>query len=145
MHSNAEGNPRSQAAWAVLVLVLVIEAVGAVALMWPILQGSLGATDEPLADRVVLLVAAVIAWAWVCITLGGALVRRASWVRGSAITIHVLMFAAGTGVLQGIIGDALLGLILVVLALIGFFAALLARSNPPADPEEVQSSPETRR
>lgn len=124
-HDGAE--VRSRTAWRVLVAVLIVEAVGGVALMWPVVQAVFAPTHDTLGARVSVLLAVVLAWAWVCVTLAGAVVKRAPWARGSAITIHVLMFAAGTGVLQGILGTPLLGWALVLLAFLGFFSALLAR------------------
>lgn len=118
---------RSGVGWGVLVLVLVIEALGGVAVLWSVIGGFFAADDEPIGPRVVILLGALIAWAWVCVTLGGALRRRAGWARGSALTIHVLIFAAATGILQGIFDAPRLGWGLVFLALIGFFAAMLAR------------------
>lgn len=100
-----------------------------------------GATDEPLAARLSVLLAAVIAWAWIVATLVGAARARAAWARGSALTIHVLLFAAGTGILQGIIGEPELGLALILLAGTGFTAAVLARV-PATDVPAVDSDAE---
>ena len=119
--------------WMLLRAVLVIEVVGGAVLLWNVFQAFLAAGDEPLGARVSLLLAVLLSWAWIAITLWGALTGRASWVRGSARTLHVLMFAAATGVLQGILGEAvLLGWALLLLALLGFVAAVLAR--PTAGP-----------
>lgn len=99
--------------------------------MWSVVQAFLAASHEPLGPRLSILVSALVAFAWVAITLFGVLSKRAGWARGSAMTLHVLMFAAGTGVLQGILGDPLLGWALVLCALVGFFAALLAKPSLP--------------
>ncbi|MBK0419662.1 hypothetical protein JD276_11520 [Leucobacter sp. CSA1] len=117
-----------------LTLILICEGLGGAALLWVTIQSSFAAADEPLAQRLSILIALLLAWIWVCATLAGALSKRAPWARGSALTIHVLLFAAGTGVLQGILGDPLLGWALVLLALVGFFAAVLARPTVPAAP-----------
>lgn len=126
---------RSRTAWRVLTVVLILEAIGGIAVLFPVVQGVFAPTEDSLGARVSLLLAALIAWAWVCVTLAGSLRGRAPWARGSAITIHVLMFAAGTGVLQGILGDPLLGWVLVLFAFLGFFAALIARPSPADEPE----------
>lgn len=118
---------RSRIAWRILNIVLILEGIGSVALLWQVVQGFLAASEDPLGARLSVLLAALIGSAWVCVTLGGALSKQAGWARGSALTIHVLLFAAGTGILQGIIGDPLLGWVLVLLAFVGFFAAVLAR------------------
>ena len=121
----------------ILRVVLVVEVVGGTILLWNVFQAFLAAGDEPLGARVSVLLAVLISWAWLAITLWGAVARRASWVRGSALTLHVLMFAAATGVLQGMLGDAgPLGWALLALALVGFLSAVLAR---PVVPD--QSSP----
>lgn len=136
MPSSHEVTGRARSAWSVLLAVLTVEAFGGIAALVPITTDFLGASDEPLGPRLSILLAALISWAWVLITLWGAARTKASWARGSAITMHVLIFAAGTGVLQmgGAIGGPMLGWGLVVLAFVGFFAALLAR--PAAtDPE----------
>ncbi len=109
------------------MIVLVVEAVGGLAVMLPVVQGFFGATGEPIEQRLSIFLSALIAWVWVIITLWGALRSRASWVRGSAITIHILLFAAGTGVLQFALADALVGWALILLAFAGFAAALIAR------------------
>jgi uncharacterized membrane protein len=127
MADSPELHPRSKRAWGVLFTVLVLEAFGGLALLVPVAAGMLAASSEPLGPRLSIFLALLIAWIWVCVTLFGALRTRASWSRGSAITIHVLLFAAGTGVLQLQMGDETLGWVLVLFALVGFFAALLAR------------------
>ncbi|XPP26081.1 MAG: hypothetical protein ACNYNX_10755 [Leucobacter sp.] len=137
MSSSSEVHARSRIAWAVLGLVLAIEAIGGLVMLVPVVQGFFGADDEPIGQRVSIFLAVLIAWVWVCITLWGALRIRASWVRGSAITIHVLLFAAGTGVLQFALGDALLGWGLILLAFVGFAAGLLAK---PVH-REIEGSP----
>lgn len=138
MPSSLEGTARSRRGWPLLVVVLVIEAFAGVALLVPVTMAFIGASTDPLGPRLSIFVAALISWAWVLITLWGAVRTRASWARGSAITMHVLMFAAGTGVLQldGLVGGPLLGWGLIALALIGFFAALMAQpviEEPLAD------------
>ena len=140
MSSQPVDHSRSQTGWMILRAVLVIEVVGGAVLLWNVFQAFLAAGDEPLGARVSLLLAVLLSWAWIAITLWGALTGRASWVRGSALTLHVLMFAAATGVLQGILGEAvLLGWALLILALLGFVAAVLAR--PTAAPNLEAESP----
>ncbi|MGK0715637.1 hypothetical protein ACR5KS_06175 [Leucobacter sp. W1153] len=136
MRSSHEATGRARSAWGALLAVLTVEAFGGIAALVPITTDFLGASDEPLGPRLSIFLAALISWAWVLFTLWGAARTRASWARGSAITLHVLIFAAGTGVLQmgGMIGEPLLGWGLVLLALVGFFAALLARPMV-TDPE----------
>lgn len=129
MSSPARGLP-ARLGWGVLLIVLLIEAFGGLLLLLPTALGMFEATDEPLGARVSILLALLIAWAWVCATLFGAMRSRASWVRGSALTIHVLLFAAGTGMLQFGLGSGLLAWALVLLALVGFFAAVVVRPVP---------------
>ncbi|SJN12985.1 hypothetical protein FM113_16335 [Leucobacter sp. 7(1)] len=119
-----------------LRIVLLLEAIGGAWLVWNVVQGMFAAGDEPIGDRIILLVACVLWWGWILITAWGARRARPGWVRSSAITIHVLLFAAATGILQGLIGpQTVLGLELLVLAFAGFVAALLARPDAPEIPE----------
>lgn len=128
--------PRIRAGWIALRIVLVIEAIGGAWLVWNVVQGMFAAGDEPIGDRIILLIAAALWWGWILITAWGARRARPGWVRSSAITIHVLLFAAATGILQGLIGpQTVLGLELLVLAFVGFVAALLARPDAPEAPE----------
>lgn len=130
--------PRFGAAWKVLTAVLAIEVLGGLAVLIPATGEFFAANEDPLGQRVSVFLALVIAWLWVVITLFGVVRLRAGWARGSALTIHVLMFAAGTGILQGIYDAPTLGWILVVLAFVGFFSALLARALSAG---ETDSSP----
>lgn len=132
MSSSREVPPRTRLAWRALVVLLAVETVGGVVVMIPVLQGLFGESAAPLGQRISIILAAVIAWVWVAATLWGALRARASWVRGSAITIHVLLFAAGTGILQLQLADILMGWALVLLAFAGFAAAIVAK---PLDTE----------
>ncbi len=117
------------------MIVLVVEVIGGLAVLIPVVQGFFGATGDPIEQRLSIFLSALIAWVWVIITLWGALRSRASWVRGSAITIHILLFAAGTGVLQFGLAEPLIGWMLILLAFAGFAAALIARPMV-REPEE---------
>ncbi|MBK0420959.1 hypothetical protein JD292_02535 [Leucobacter sp. CSA2] len=130
MTSTPAEHLRSRAAWVILRVLLALETIAGGVLLWDVVVGFIRAADEPLTQRLSLLLAVAIWWLWIAITLFGALRGRASWVRGSALTIHVLLFAAATGVLQGILGPMVgLGVALLAAALIGFVAAILARPN----------------
>lgn len=118
---------RVRVAWMVLTGVLAVEAIGGVFALVTVVQSFLAASTDPLGQRLSVLLAAVIAWAWVVATLWGAARLRAGWARGSALTLHVLLFAAGTGVLQFQLGSTALGFGLIALAFAGFAAALLAK------------------
>lgn len=121
----------SRLGWTTLRILLLIELVGGAVVLWNVVLAFIAANDEPLGSRLSLLLAVVISWAWIGITLWGALTHRASWVRGSALTIHILMFPAATGVLQGILGAAApLGWALLGLAVLGVISAVLARPVP---------------
>lgn len=130
MSSSPERHTHLRRGWAAMTIVLSLEAFGGLALLVPAVLGLMQTTAEPLGQRASIFLAVLVSWIWVCATLFG--VRsRASWVRASAITIHVLIFAAGTGILQLGIASATIGWWLVVLALVGFFAALIARPILP--------------
>src|SRR5690606_35015118 len=125
---------RSEAAWGVLLGALIVEAF---LLIWVLLItviAALGSGDS-FAQNLSLVVLAAASLAWVVVTIVGLVRTHASWVRGSALTIHVLLFAAGTGCLQLALGPWWLGVGLVVLALLGFFVTLLARPAPKPEPK----------
>ncbi len=118
--------------WLVLRITLTVEVTAGVVPLWNVLQGFFAAGSDPMGQRVSLLLAVLLSWGWIALTQWGAFTHRASWVRGSSLTLHVLMFAAATGVLQGILGDMpLLGWSLLVLAILGFIGAVLARPEMP--------------
>lgn len=111
----------------VLRLVLLIETGLGAVLVVNTFGAFFAASEDPLGARLSVLLAAIIAWAWILVTMLGAW-RGRGWARGSAITLHVLLFAGATGVLQGIFGPLFLtGILLLVLSFVGFFAALLAK------------------
>ncbi|TDP94629.1 hypothetical protein EDF62_1050 [Leucobacter luti] len=137
MTATPAAHVRTRTGWIALRIVLLLETVGGAWLVWNVLQGILGAEGDPIGDLIVLLLATVLFWGWIALTAWGAWKGRRGWVRGSSITIHVLLFAAATGILQGLIGpETALGLELLVLAFAGFVAAILAR---PDAPEELES------
>uniref|UniRef100_UPI003A84F551 hypothetical protein n=1 Tax=Leucobacter sp. BZR 635 TaxID=3378705 RepID=UPI003A84F551 len=119
---------RSRSAWTALTAVLAVELVlGAVLVvtMIPTFPAA-GPEREALAPLwVSLFVSAILCCVWVAATLVGVIRRRGSWVRGSAVTIHVLLLAAAMGVFQGILGTPAIGALLLVLAVAGFAAAIL--------------------
>lgn len=136
MDSTPAEHPRSLLAWRILRLVLALETLGGAYVLVNVIRGFFAAGDDPVGAKVSLLLAVVFAFAWLLITCVAAFRSRASWVRGSALTIHVLMFAAATGVLQGLLGPLFgLGLALLVLSLVGFIAAIVARPDLQEIPE----------
>jgi phosphatidylglycerophosphate synthase len=128
-------NPaRSQGAWRLLTGVLALQAIGSLALAWVAITGFLGATNDPFADRMSVLIIAIAAVIWVIATLAGA-VRGMGWARGSNLTLQILTIAAASGILQGMLGPEVpsapvIGWGLIVLAIAGIFGSLLSR---PAD------------
>lgn len=127
MQDSPNVHRRVRVAWLALTTVLTVEAAGGAFALVTVLQGFFGASGDPFGQRLSILLAALIAWVWVLVTLWGAVRHRASWVRGSALTLHVLLFAAGTGVLQFQLGSTALGFGLIALAFVGFAAAVLAQ------------------
>lgn len=120
---------RSKRAWAVLTALLVVEAIGAAAIVFMTATTFPGFGDPFIALWVSVFVSVILSWVWIGATLIGAFRGRASWVRGSAVTIHVLMLAAAVGVMQGIIGTVPTGVGLAVVAAIGIIAALGAKPD----------------
>ncbi|WP_343962496.1 hypothetical protein [Leucobacter albus] len=130
---------RARSARIALTAVLTVElALGLVAVVTMIpTYPAAGAERDVFAPLwVSLLVSAILSCVWVAATLLGAVRRKGSWVRGSAVTIHVLMLAAAFAVFQGVIGTPAIGALLLVLALVGLasavFVGLPASQRKPA-------------
>lgn len=119
---------KSIVAWAILRTLLGLETLGAVALLiFTLVSAFADKGDFTQIISIVLMSVAVVLW--VGITFTAATRGRTSRARASAVTIHVLMFAAGTGCLQIGIGPWWLGFAIVVLAIAGFAAAMFARPD----------------
>lgn len=135
MSDSPAGSSRSRLAWTILIAVLAIESVAGVLALVPLGMAFFAANDDALGQRVSVLLAALLAIVWVVVTFVGSLKSRASWARGSAMTMHVLMFAAGTGALQYALTPTGIAWALILAAFVGFFAALSARPHyHPEDP-----------
>lgn len=119
-------------AWAVLRVLLCLETLGLLAVVCFAIVRSIAEPGE-LTQEVSIVLMSIVALLWVGVTFWGVVRSRASWSRSSAVAIHVLTFAGGTGCLQLGIGPWWLGLSIVAIALIGFAAAIVAR--PDALPE----------
>lgn len=131
---------RSRSAWFTLTAVLAVELVlGAILVvtMIPTFPAAGPEREALLPLWVSLLVSMVLCCVWLAATLVGAMRRSGSWVRGSAVTIHVLMLAAAVGVFQGLIGTPAIGVALLALAIIGFVSAILI--GPSARPAGVEA------
>lgn len=139
MNDSPTRNRRSDLAWAILAICLAIESF---LLIWVLFSTVLAAlnTPEMAAQNYSLVVVVALCVLWVILTLLQSLRSRVSWVRGSAVTIHVLLFAAGTGCLQLLIGPFWLGFAMIVLALIGFFAAVIARPILAPEMQETDTT-----
>ncbi len=128
-------NMRSRSAWLALTAVLAIELVLGLVLVITMVPTFPAAGPDQAALMplwISLLVSMILACVWVAATLVGAMRRQGSWVRGSAVTIHVLMFAAALGVFQGILGTPAIGALLLGLAVIGFASAIVI--GKPSEP-----------
>jgi len=136
MSPSPTGHPRTRRAWLVLIALLGIETAAGLVSLIPLGTSFLGAGGDLPGQRISVLLAGLIAILWVAVTFVGALRSRASWARGSAITLHVLMFAAGTGALQYGLAPGGVAWALVLCAFAGFFSALLAK------PEYQSTEPE---
>lgn len=142
-------NLRSRTAWNVLTAVLAIELVGGAAFvigMFPTFPAAGPERDELAPLWLSLFVSLMLCCVWVAATFVGAFRRRGSWVRGAAVTIHVLMFAAAIAVFQGVLGTPTVGAVLLGLAVIGFAAAITIRTpdHPamaPTDADEEIDGP----
>ena len=131
MPTTPADHPRSRAGWAALTVLLVLEGL---LIAWVVLIAVLASFGSHGVQMQVvsLLIVVIAALGWIVATFVGAVRSRASWVRGSALTIHVLLFAAGTGCLQLQIGPWWFGFAIIVAALAGFAGALVARPRSGA-------------
>lgn len=127
MNRSPRDHLNSRRGWAILAILLSIESFAGIVLVFQTTWQLLQSDQDPLGDRISLFIAVLLAWVWVLVTLFSGIRSQASWARGSALTIHILLFAAATGMLQFSIGRPLLAWALVVVAIIGFAAALLAK------------------
>lgn len=133
-------NTRSNRAWGVLAAALAIEFIAGAAVivgMIPTFPSSGPDSQAEIPLWISLFISVVVWWLWIGGTLLGALRTRRSRVRSSSFTIHVLLFAAGMGVLQGIMGTPPIGWALTGVAVVGFFATLLTKPTP--SPDELPS------
>lgn len=140
MNSSPAGNRSARIARLILTSLLGIEAALAVAGTIPLLLAFGDSGDDLIGQRMSVLLAAGIAVIWVVATFVGALRGRAGWPRGSAITLHVLMFAAGTGMLQYALAPIWMTVGVILLSLVGFFTALMARPELPPEPIEGEAA-----
>lgn len=127
MSASSQESPRSGRAWAVLTTVLGVETAAGLVGILPLASGFFGAGQELLGQRVSVLLAGLLAIGWVAATFFGALRTRAGWARGSALTLHILLFAAGTAMLQYALAPTWMAWAAILVSFLGFFAALLAR------------------
>lgn len=133
MSASSAGHLAPFLARILLIALLGIEAILGVIALVPLVIAFAGAGEELFGQRVSVLLAGLIAVIWVAVTFVGAIRASGTWPRGSAITIHVLMFAAGTGMLQYALAPFWMSIAVILLALVGFFAALLAKPQLPTE------------
>lgn len=107
-------------------IVLSLELLGGLVLAWQTISLTIRNTYEPLGQRVSLMLIVLVGVAWAGATLLAS-VRRRAWARASNLTLQVLLVAAAIGVLQGIIGEPLIGAFLLIVAVLGFIASLMVR------------------
>lgn len=126
MVTSHTGHSRSNRAWSVLRVLLGLETLGLLAVLVFVIAGSI-AEKGAVAQEISIIIMCVAALIWVGVTFVGVSRGRAGWARSSSVAIHVLTFATGTGCLQLGIGEWWLGFTIVVVAVGGFAAAIIAR------------------
>lgn len=118
------------ALWFTMSIVLMLELLG---VAWALLVNFLQVFDLlkieqqaaeviPLQISIVLML--LLSGLWLAITLRGAFLKK-DWVRSSNLTIQVLVLAAATGILQGIIGTKPLGFALLICGIVGALMSIL--------------------
>jgi drug/metabolite transporter (DMT)-like permease len=127
--------------WSVLVAVLIIECLGAAALVTVTAVGAVRAENQPFGDVMSVLIMAVLATVFAVICLAGALAQR-GWSRAASFVLQVLAFAVATAMFQHILGTVLMGWGLVLLSVVGAIGVVAARAkdqmvtDPSADVAE---------
>lgn len=116
--------------------VLILELLGTVILTVSAVSGLRFAETEPVQDLVALVIMALVANAWVLITLIGAYNRK-TWGRSAALIVQIAVFAAAFAAFQGLLGFFTLGFLLLALATSGIAAVLKAR------PMFIANTPDT--
>lgn len=114
----------------ILASVLAVELVGAVVVLIRMLPTFPEAGPDQSAIMplwVSLVISLAVSCVWLGATLRGSVRAQGGWVRGSGVTIHVLMLAAATGVLQGILGSPALGGWMLALGIVGLLSAAFWR------------------
>ena len=116
-----------------LAAVLAIEFVGVAVVLIRMLPTSPEAGPDQsviLPLWISLIISLAVSCVWIGVTLLAAVRAQSAWVRGSGVTIHVLMLAAATGVLQGILGTPKLGWWMLAFAIVGLLASAFWRPKP---------------
>ena len=127
----AAKSPKSQLGWVILRLILILEALAGLVVVWQTFSGVLGDQEAPAGLRASIIISVVLCWIWVAFTAFGAARGMPSWARGSAITMHVLMFSAAVGIMQGILGTVAIGVALLLVSIVAIVSAVIARPMPP--------------
>ena len=142
-------NQRTSWGWALIVLVLGIETLGLLWLVWESVMSVVNDSSNPLladyrgeiiAQGVGITIVVAVGVLWTLFTAIAGL-RRHGWARASNLTIQVLVIAAATGILQGIMGSPGLGVALLALGLSGLLGTWLAgpRREPGAEPSRASA------
>lgn len=101
-----------------LVALLALESIALVALViWLVLQeGQATASDST--SGIAIIVIAVLCALWIVLTTVAA-ARRRSWMRASAITVHVMIAAVALGCFTGVTAVPQAGWVLIAVAVLG--------------------------
>ncbi|MDA3146118.1 hypothetical protein JSO19_01850 [Leucobacter sp. UCMA 4100] len=119
--------------WALIIMVLAIEGLGVLWVTWNSIVSAVTDAQNPALDAnrsmvtvqgIALVLTMLIAALWIVITFVGSL-RRRNWARSSHLTVQVLVVAAATGVLQGILGTPLIGWGLLLLGVAGLAGVIM--------------------
>ncbi|NNC13124.1 hypothetical protein HII28_14710 [Planctomonas sp. JC2975] len=101
-----------------LVALLSLESLCLIAVViWLSMQAAQTAASDVPTGLALLIIAALCA-VWVVLTTVGA-ARRRSWMRGSTITLHILVFAIAIGSFTGVTAVPEAGWVLLIVAALG--------------------------
>ncbi len=116
-HAGVAPRPKLPPLLALLVGVVLIEALAMVAVAVILLIDVLTQPAASLGGGIALVILAVLAAAWLGAMVVG-MVRRQSWVRGAVFTWQLIQLAVAVGAFQGTFARSDIGWILLVPSLI---------------------------
>ena len=124
---NPEGSRRPAPVWA-LAVILGVEALLVLAYFVTVVVDLFRGDASDVVNGIAWAVVAFVAVLWVGLCAVGTLLGR-SFVRALAIVWQLLQIAIGVGCLEGYVGTAWAGWLLIVFGIAGFILVILPATN----------------